>query len=77
MMRFILFSSPNTIRQMKSRKMGWAGHVPRIGEEREMYRVLVRKLEETRRRWEDGLRIDLREIGWLVEWIQLAQDRGP
>jgi hypothetical protein len=53
------------------------------GEERKVYRVLVgkpegkRPLERSRCRWEDGMRMDLREIGWgSVEWIQLAQDRG-
>jgi hypothetical protein len=50
--------------------------------EMNVYRVLVRKPEgrrplgRPRRRWEDGLRIYLREIGWgNVDWIQLAQDR--
>jgi hypothetical protein len=53
-----------------------------MGEEREVYRVLVRKSEgkkplgRPRRRLEDGIRMDLREIGWgNIEWIQLAQDR--
>jgi hypothetical protein len=52
-----------------------------MGEERKVYRVLVRKPEgkrplgRQRHRWEDGIRIDLREIGWGVEWIQLAHDR--
>jgi hypothetical protein len=78
----ILYSSPNIIRQIKSRRMRWAGHVARMGEERNMYRVLMGKLEGKRslgspkRRWEDGIRMDLREIGWgSVDWIQLAQDR--
>jgi hypothetical protein len=62
--------------------MRWAGHVARIGEARKVYRVLVGKLERKRplgrqrRRWEDVIRKDLREIGsGGVEWIQLAQDR--
>jgi hypothetical protein len=53
-----------------------------MGEGRNLYRVLVGKpegkrlLERQRRRWEDGIKVDLREIGWGgVEWIQLAQDR--
>jgi hypothetical protein len=53
-----------------------------MGEERNMYRVLMRKpegkrpLERPRRRWEDGIRMDLRYIGWgSADWIQLAQDR--
>jgi hypothetical protein len=52
------------------------------GEQRNVYRVLMgksegkRPLERPRRRWEDGYRMDFREIGWgSVDWIQLAQDR--
>jgi hypothetical protein len=77
-----LYSSPDNIRQFKSRRMRWAGHVARMGEERLMYKVLVGKPEGTRplgrpsRRWEDGIRMDLREIGLgSVDWIRLAQDR--
>jgi hypothetical protein len=62
--------------------MRWAGHVARMGEGRNMYRVLVEKpvrnipLRGPRRRWEDGIKMDLREIGWGgVQWIHLAQDR--
>jgi hypothetical protein len=54
-----------------------------MGEGRNVYRVLVGKpegksaLERPRRRWEDGIKMDLREIGWGgVEWIHLAQDRN-
>jgi hypothetical protein len=53
-----------------------------VGEERKLFKVLVRKPEgkrplgKPRHRWEDGIRMDLREIGWKsVEWIKLAQDR--
>jgi hypothetical protein len=53
-----------------------------MGEERKVYKVLVgkpegrRPLERPRRRWEDGIRMDLREIGFgVVDWIRLAQDR--
>jgi hypothetical protein len=77
-----LYSSPDIIRQIKSRRMRWAGHVARLGEGRNVYRVLMGKsegkipLEKPRRRWEDGIKIDFREIGWGgVEWIHLAQDR--
>jgi hypothetical protein len=77
-----LYSSPDIIRQIKSRRMRWAGHVARMGEERKVYKVLEgqpggkRPLGSPRRRWEDGIRMDLRETGWRsVEWIQLAQDR--
>jgi hypothetical protein len=69
--------------QIKSRRMRWAGHVARIGEGRHVYRVLVGKPEgkrpigRPRQRWEDGIKMDLWEIGWggCVEWIHLAQDR--
>jgi hypothetical protein len=61
--------------------MRWAGHAARIGEGRKVYRVLVvnPEGERPRRRWEDGIKMDLREIGWGgggAEWIHLAQDRG-
>jgi hypothetical protein len=53
-----------------------------MGEERKLFKVLVgkpegkRPLGKPRHRWEDGIRMDLREIGWKsVEWIKLAQDR--
>jgi hypothetical protein len=76
-----LYSSPDIIRQIKSRRMRWAGHVARVGEGRNVYRVLVekpkgkRRLERPRRRWEDGIKMGLREICG-VEWIRLAQDRN-
>jgi hypothetical protein len=56
--------------QIKSRKMRWAGHMAYMGVERKVCRVLVgkpegkRPLERPRHRWEDGIRMDLREIGW-------------
>jgi hypothetical protein len=78
----ILYSSPDIIRQVKSRRMRWARHVIHMGEKKKVYKVLVgkpegrRPLGRPRRRWEDGIRMDLGEIGWgVVEWIQLAQDR--
>jgi hypothetical protein len=77
-----LYSSLDIITQIKSRRMRWAGYVARMGEGRNVYRVLVgkpegkRPLERPRRRWEDGVKMDLREMGWgCVEWIHLAQDR--
>jgi hypothetical protein len=77
-----LYSSSDIIRQIKSRRMRWVEHVERMGEGRNVYGVLVgkpegkRPLERPRRRWEDGIKMDLREIGWgWVEWIHLAQDR--
>jgi hypothetical protein len=65
----ILYSSPNIIRQIKSRRMRWAGHVARMGEERNVYRGLMgkpegkRPLGRPRRRWEDGIKMDLGETG--------------
>jgi hypothetical protein len=76
------YSSPDIIRQVKSWWMGWVGHVARMGEERKVYKVLVgkpegkRPLGRPRRRWEDGIRMDLREIDLRgVDWIRLAQNR--
>jgi hypothetical protein len=78
-----LYSSPDIIRQVKSRRMRWTGHVARMGEERIVYKVFVgkpdgrRPLGRPRRRWEDGVRMDLREIGLGgVDLIRLAQDTG-
>jgi hypothetical protein len=77
-----LYSSPNIIMQTKSRRMRWTGHVARMGEQRNVYRVLMgkpegkRPLGRPRHRREDGIRMDLSEIDWgSVDWIQLAQDR--
>jgi hypothetical protein len=62
--------------------MKWAGHVASMGEERKVYKFLVgkpegkRPLGRPRRRWEDGIRMDLREIGLGgVDWIRLSQGR--
>jgi hypothetical protein len=68
----ILCSSPNIIKQVKSRQMRWAKHVARMGEEIKVYKVLVgkpegkRPLRRPRCRSEDGIKMDLREIGWGV-----------
>ena len=77
-----LYSSPNIERMIKSRRMRWAGHVARMGEERGVYRVLVgkpkgkRPLGRPRRRWVDNIRMDLQEAGCrYMDWIGLAQDR--
>ena len=70
------------VRVIKSRRMRWAGHVERMGEERGVYRVLVgkpegrRPLGRPRRRWVDNIRTDLQEVGCdYMDWIGLAQDR--
>ena len=84
-----LYSSPNIVRVIKSRRMRWAGHVARVVEERGVYRVLVerpegrrplgrprRRLGRPRRRWVDNIRKDLQEVGCgSMDWIGLAQDR--
>ena len=63
-----LYSSPNIVRVIKSGRMRWAEHVARMGEEREVYRVLVgkpvgkRPLGRPRRRWVDNIRMDLQEV---------------
>jgi hypothetical protein len=70
-----LYSYPDIIRQVKSRRMRWAGNVARMGEERKVYKVLVgkpegkRPLGRPRRRWKDGIRMDAREIGLGGGWI--------
>jgi hypothetical protein len=76
-----VYSSPNIVRVIKSRRMRWAGHVARIGEGRSVYRVLVgrtegkRQLGRPRLRWEDDIKMDLRKMGIDgANWIQLAQD---
>jgi hypothetical protein len=81
-----LYSSPDIIRQVKSKRMRWAGHVARMGEERKVYNVLVGKLEgkrppgRPRRRWEYGIRMDLREIGlgvWIgFDWLRTGTSGG-
>jgi hypothetical protein len=75
-----LYSSPNIVRVIKSR---WAGHVARMGEGRAVYRVLAgrperkRPLERPRRRWEDNIKMDFREMGIdEANWIRLAEDRA-
>jgi len=77
-----LYSSPNIVRVIKSRRMRWAGDVARIGEKRGMYRFLVgkpegrRPLGRPRNRWVDNIRMDLQEVGCgCMDWSGLAQDR--
>jgi len=77
-----LYCSQNTVRVIKRRRMRWAGHIARMGGQaytgfwwgnpREK-----RPLGRPRRRWEDNIKMDLREVRWWVmDWIELAQDRN-
>jgi hypothetical protein len=74
-----LYSSPH--RKFKSRRMKWEGHVARVGEKRNAYKILVgkpegnRPLRIPRRSWVDNIKMDLREMGWDgMDWIDQAQD---
>ena len=76
-----LYSLPNIVRVVKSRRMRWAGHVVCMGEGRAVHRVLVgkpegkRPLGRPRRRWEDNIKLGLREVGGgCGDWMELAQD---
>jgi len=80
-----LYSSPNIVRVLTSKRMKWTGHVARMGEGRGVCRVLVGRPEgktplgrRPRRRLEDNIEIDFREIRIdVTNWIRLAQDRVP
>jgi len=76
-----LYSLPNIVRVVKSRRIRWAGHVTRMGESRGVHRVLVgkpegrRPLGRPRRRWEDNIKTDLQEVGGgFADWMELPQD---
>jgi hypothetical protein len=77
-----LYSLPNIVHVIKSRRLRWVGHVACIGEGRGVYRILVgkpegkRPLGRPRHRWEDNIKVDIQEVGCgCVDWIGLAQDR--
>jgi hypothetical protein len=77
-----LYSVHNIVRVVKSKRIRWAGHVARKGEERGLHRVLGGKPEgkkplgRPRRRWEDNIKMDLQEVGGdRGDWMELAQDR--
>jgi hypothetical protein len=70
-----LYFSPSIIRMIKSRKMGWAGHVARMGEKGKPEGK--RPLGKPRRRWVDNIRMDLGEVRWGdMDWIAVGQDRN-
>jgi hypothetical protein len=78
----VLYSSSNNVWVRKSRRMRWAQHVGCMGEGRGVYRALVgkpegkRSLGRPRHRWEDNIKMDLKEVGCGgMDWIELAQDR--
>ena len=82
MFRNALYSSPNVVWVIKSRRMRWAGHVARMEEGRGVHKVLVgkpeanRPLRRSRRRWKDNIKMDLQEVGrGCADWMELAQDR--
>ena len=75
-----LYSLPNIVQVVKSRRIRWAGHVARMGEGKVVHTVIVGKpegkrlLERPRRKWED-IKLDLREVGGGGDWMESAQDR--
>jgi hypothetical protein len=78
----IINSLPSIVRVVKSKRMRWAGHVARVGEERGVHRVLVgkpegkRPLGRPRLRWEDKIKMYVQEVGGVRgDWMELAQDR--
>jgi len=81
-----LYSSPNIVRVIKSRRMRWAGHVVRMGEGRGTYRVLVGKPEgkrpmgRPRHRWEDNIKMYLQDVGVGVwtgsSWLRIGTGGG-
>jgi hypothetical protein len=77
-----LYSLPNIVRVVKSRRMRWAGHVAHMEEDSGVYRVLVGKPEgkrllgRPRCRWENNIKMDVQEVGGgRGNWMELAQDR--
>jgi hypothetical protein len=71
-----LYSSPDIVRQIKSMRMRWAGHVARMGGGGEKC-TGKEPLVRPRRRWQDGIKWTLRRLAGVVEWIHLAHGRDP
>ena len=80
-----LYSLPSIVRVVKSRRMRWARHVVRMGEDRGVHMMLVGKLEEKRplgrprRRWEDNIKMDLQEVGVVGtgwSWLRIGTGGG-
>jgi hypothetical protein len=81
-----LYCSQNIVWVIKSRRMRWAGHVARLGERRDAYRVLVGKLEgkrplgRPRRGWEDNIKIRIQKMGWgtwiALIWLRIGKGGG-
>ena len=81
-----LYSLPNIVRVVKSRRMRWPGHVARMEEDSGVHRLLVgkpegkRPLGRTRRRWEDNIKMDLQVVGGVVgtgwSWLRIGTDGG-
>jgi hypothetical protein len=81
-----LYCSPSIIRMIRSRRITWAGHVARMGEKRNVYRILEGKTEgkrplgRPRCRWEDNIRMDLRVMGWggmdCMIWLRIGTSGG-
>jgi len=76
------YCSPNIVPVIKPRRMRWAGYLARVGERRDVYRVLVwkpggkRPLGRHGRRWEDNIEMYLQEVRCgCMDWIELAGDR--
>jgi hypothetical protein len=83
---YALYSSPNIIWVIKSRRLRWAGHVARMGERRGAYTALMgrpegrKPLGGPRRRWEDNIKMDLRDVVWgawtgLI-WLRIGTGGG-
>ena len=77
-----MYRSPNTFRMIKSTRLRWAGHVARMEEVRSSFKIFFdtlagkKPLGRPRRRWEDNIRMDLKEIGINTRnWVDSAQDR--